>query len=389
MDAKLRTGIFCLVLTLFPQIASGATAKSRNFVVTAPTDEIASKVAKCAEIWRKDLAVMWLGQELPNWYRPCPISVKVGQIGAGGSTTFTFDNGEVFGWNMKVQGTLERILDSVIPHEVNHTIFASYFRRPLPRWADEGAATLVEHDSERARQSRLLDQVIRTHRRIPLPKLLTIREYPEDMHEVLTLYAEGYSLADFLVSQKGTNGRAIFLQFLEDAHNSNWETAIAKHYGHRTVGQLEEEWTGWVLAGSPEFQIPDGQQLAANSAPNVTADLGEPAEMVIRSQTPDAPQPLPMFNRELRTASSNPQLEAVTVSRTAERNEEASANQNTQTDYSQKTNARGDAGESRPRSIEAPRPQAALSRNAFVPTGDGISSHADSNSYRFPKVRSF
>ena len=104
---------------------------------------------------------------------------------------------------MAIQGTEERILDSVLPHEISHMIFASYFRRPLPRWADEGAATLVEHESERLRQTKLLDQVIRTSKRIPLRQLLNIKEYPENMQDVLTLYAEGYSLADYLVQQKG------------------------------------------------------------------------------------------------------------------------------------------------------------------------------------------
>ena len=55
---------------------------------------------------------------------------------------------EVFGWDMKIQGSEERVLDSVLPHEVTHTIFASHFRQPLPRWADEGACTTVEHVSE-------------------------------------------------------------------------------------------------------------------------------------------------------------------------------------------------------------------------------------------------
>ncbi len=33
---------------------------------------------------------------------------------------------------MEVIGTPERILDSVLPHEVTHTILATYFGRPLP-----------------------------------------------------------------------------------------------------------------------------------------------------------------------------------------------------------------------------------------------------------------
>src|SRR5262249_15759724 len=78
------------------------TVNSRNFIVHAPTDDVARQVADTAEMCRKELAIIWLGKELPPWYRRCPIKVKVGQIGAGGATTFTFEGGEVFGWNMNV-----------------------------------------------------------------------------------------------------------------------------------------------------------------------------------------------------------------------------------------------------------------------------------------------
>ena len=228
--------------------ASAANFRTANFAVTARTPELARRVGEAAEVYRKELALEWTGQVMPNWTKPCPIKVKDGNIGAGGSTTFTFDQGQVFGWRMNVQGSVERILDSVLPHEVSHTVFACYFRRPLPRWADEGAATLVEHDSERARQTKLLNQVIRTSKRIPLNQLLTMKEYPRQMQDVLTLYAEGYALADLLV-QKG--GKAKYLKVLQSSHENGWEYALRKHYGYDSIRELETEWTGWVIAGSP------------------------------------------------------------------------------------------------------------------------------------------
>ena len=97
---------------------------------------------------------------MPNWAQPCPITAQVGRhLGAGGATSFVFEHGEVFGWRMTIQGSLERILDSVLPHEVTHTIFATHFRQPLPRWADEGACTTVEHASEKAKQQHDADRL--------------------------------------------------------------------------------------------------------------------------------------------------------------------------------------------------------------------------------------
>lgn len=293
-----------------------ATVTSRNFVVHAQSDDVARQVADTAEMCRRELAVAWLGKELPPWYRRCPIKVKVGQIGAGGATTFTFEGGEVFGWNMNVQGTLERILDSVIPHEVSHTIFASHFRRPLPRWADEGAATLVEHESERLRQSKLLNQVLHTNRRIPLKDLLQMTEYPEDMQDVLTLYAEGYSLADFLVQQAGEEGRSKYLAFLADAHEHDWEHAFRTHYGYESVRHVEKKWTDWVIAGSPEWTSADDSLLA--SAQTTDAPAASPPARVPEASAPPVaaaataagPQPLEPINRTLRSRVSGSDLSA-------------------------------------------------------------------------------
>ena len=319
MDVRALTAASLLLASLTASLPA-ATVKSANFEVTAPTQAFAEQVSRAAEIYRHELAIEWLGEPLPgDWSQPCPIKCKVGQIGAGGATTFTFNGGEVFGWHMTIQGTEERILDSVLPHEISHMIFASYFRRPLPRWADEGAATLVEHESERLRQTKLLDQVIRTSKRIPLRQLLNIKEYPQDMQDVLTLYAEGYSLADYLVQQKGPEGKTIYLKFLDDAHRHGWEEAFNKHYA-TTVEKVEESWTGWVMAGSPPMSPPDGTLLAsvddsASASPDVrdtmpvgTADV--PDGTIVRGQSTDELAPLPEVGRARRARDDGASLEA-------------------------------------------------------------------------------
>ena len=165
-----------LVLTTY-HAAQAASYRTTNFIVQAPTAEIAAAVGDSAEGFRRDLAVEWLGKPMPAWAQPCPIQVDIGQqLGAGGATSFVFDRGEVFGWQMNIQGPLDRVLDSVLPHEVTHTIFASHFRRPLPRWADEGCCTTVEHDSERGKQQRMLIAFLKTGRGIPFGNMFAMLE---------------------------------------------------------------------------------------------------------------------------------------------------------------------------------------------------------------------
>ena len=277
MDA----GIFRFTLLISTIASFGATYPTPNFVVEAPSAEIAKHVGQAAEHYRKKLAIEWLGKAMPRWYEPCRVRVTVGQIGAGGATSFSFDRGEVYGWNMRVQGPLDRILDSVLPHEISHTIFACHFRRPLPRWADEGAATLAENASEKLRQQRLVEQILKTNRRIPLRTLLSIKNYPRDMQNMLTLYAEGYSLASYLIQQ---GGKRRYLKFLEAAHRSGWESAFRHYYKQHSIDALERSWNSWVVSGSPPLNLPSGTLLA--DATSRSSRAASP-EFVVRSQTPD------------------------------------------------------------------------------------------------------
>src|SRR5213076_2444154 len=114
---------------------------------------------------------------MPPCSEPCPLHVKVTFGGAGGATTFNFDFGHV--WRtMQIEGSLDRLLSSVLPHEVTHTVFAHHFRCPVPRWADEGGAVLSEDDVERNRHDQLCRQILNTPgRAMQLRNLFALREY--------------------------------------------------------------------------------------------------------------------------------------------------------------------------------------------------------------------
>ena len=241
----------CLILAIAVGGLSslGANQRTANFIVSAPTPAIAQQIAQAAEQYRQQLAVEWLGREMPTWAEPCPITVQVGDhLGAGGATSFMFERGEVYGWRMTIQGSLERILDSVLPHEVTHTVFATHFRRPLPRWADEGACTTVEHASERAKQQVMLVDQLRTHRGIAFSQMFAMKEYP---HDVMPLYSQGYSVARYLIAQ---GGKQKFLTFLGDGmRDENWSRAVKTSYDYADLAVLQQTWLDWVKQGSPNI----------------------------------------------------------------------------------------------------------------------------------------
>ncbi|QDU02781.1 hypothetical protein V6x_24880 [Gimesia chilikensis] len=97
----------------------------------------------------------------------------------------------------------EPVLESVIPHEVLHTVFASHFRRPLPRWADEGAATYEEAEAEKRPTRELAREIVGTERQIPIRRLLVMQNYPDNLGGIAVLYAQGFYLAEYLIDREG------------------------------------------------------------------------------------------------------------------------------------------------------------------------------------------
>jgi hypothetical protein len=279
--------------------AHAAGYRTANFIVEAPTEALARKIGDAAEQYRDTLAVEWTGSPLPRWSRPCPITAQVApNLGAGGATSFVFDRGEVFNWTMTIQGSEERILDSVLPHEITHTIFASHFRRPLPRWADEGACTTVEHPVERARQHRLLLEFLTTGRGIAFPEMFAMKEYPAD---VLPLYSQGYSLARYLIER---GGRHKYVSFVTDGLASeNWSASLDKHYGVTSVAQMQHVWLDWVKQGCP---APPASLAAAAPAPAAAWSA------TTRGQSPDSrpASPAPAATAPVTTSAARSSIYA-------------------------------------------------------------------------------
>lgn len=307
-----RAGIALLVAVVGGVACSAASARAAgyrtaNFLVDAPTEALARRIGDAAEQYRHTLALEWLGSPLPRWSRPCPIKAEVApHLGAGGATSFVFDRGEVFNWTMTIQGSEERILDSVLPHEVTHTIFASHFRRPLPRWADEGACTTVEHPVERARQHRLLIEFLTTQRGIAFPDMFAMREYPAD---VLPLYAQGYSLARYLIDRGGRHKYVAFLT--EGLASDDWSTALKRHYGVPTVAQMQSVWLDWVKQGCPAPPATVAAVASATQSGWAATSRGQSPDPVAAAPAPAAvaatPRRTSIYAMQARRSGTDPQ----------------------------------------------------------------------------------
>src|SRR5258707_14350125 len=99
-----RRSIYFILLGAF--LSLGASYRTTNFVVEAPTREIAQRVGQYAEHYRKQKAEQWLLREMPPWAQPCPLQVSITSGGAGGATTFDYRPNGAYGQTMHIEGSL-------------------------------------------------------------------------------------------------------------------------------------------------------------------------------------------------------------------------------------------------------------------------------------------
>ena len=258
-SCRLKRLVFATVAAVAIPLLGGASHRTVNFVVEARSPEVARAVAERAETYRKAIAKDWLGKEMPAWSQPCPVKVKVTTGEAGGVTEFGFMNGRVTDQSMSVEGRLDRILASALPHEVTHTVFAAYFGEPMPRWADEGASLLSEDQRELLRHDQIAQDLLSRRGEMPLGRLFKIEEYPNDL---MGFYGQGYSISRFLVEM---GGRPRFLAFVKQGLKSGWDVATKTHYGLSDVRELDRAWRSWHKVVATKRAAKDGLIVRAQS----------------------------------------------------------------------------------------------------------------------------
>jgi hypothetical protein len=250
-----RLAAFALITLISTPAVAPAQGRfvTENFVISAPTDKLAKTFGEYAEFYRKQKAIDWLGAELKPWQEKCPIKVAVEPNRTGGATTFSFSEQSGESWvasrKMEIFGNVDSLLNSVLPHEVTHTVFADHFGRAVPRWADEGGSVFSENDEERYQHDVKCRQMLNQGGvAFPLRALFSMNKYPPDMH---TLYAQGYSVVNFLITK---GGRQHFLEFVGVGMrngNNNWQAAARQVYGFESVDDLQAEWLQTLKASRP------------------------------------------------------------------------------------------------------------------------------------------
>lgn len=129
--------------------------------------ELATKTLLLAERYRKQIAIDWLGRELPRRRGKVTVNVALGHETRG--LTWAIDT-PLREYHV-IYLTLASLddLEPALAHEMVHCVLATAYARPrLPRWIEEGVACLVDRlprppGSEHARARCRMEQIVLQH----------------------------------------------------------------------------------------------------------------------------------------------------------------------------------------------------------------------------------
>jgi RNA polymerase sigma factor (sigma-70 family) len=293
--------------------AADVTFRGPNFVVHAPTAVMARVIASEAEYHRRELALKWLGKELPRWSNPCEIRYKPSTEFGGAMRTFAHEKnraGELVLSSAEVglSGPFLPVLTAPLPREVMHVILASVLGQSRQRWAEEGIALLAEPEEDQAVRDTQVRELLNAGRGFRLKVLLRMTEYPKDF--AVLLPAQSHSLARFLLSRPVPDGvpglkelphvggmfqvrgasahqRLILFASLGAQGNTaeSWARAAETVYGFKSVDELEEAWLDWLKKPESAFR-PKADRPPAPRKEKGDGDLIPPAKL----PTPSRPE---------------------------------------------------------------------------------------------------
>ena len=213
-----------------------------NFTVVAPRGEhLAAKVLSRAEELRRNIALEWLGEELPEGQGRTHITVELAKDKDEGLTWLCGPGRAVRGdHRMWLTTSRERAVGSTLEHEITHVVLAVRFPKGMPVWANEGIASLAD-DVERHRTRRELQQQWARSGQWPsLEKVLYQRTLPPSDQAG---YAASVSLTEFLLTK---GDRRALIAFIQQAGQDGWDAALGKCYGIADIGELQRQWQAWA-----------------------------------------------------------------------------------------------------------------------------------------------
>jgi hypothetical protein len=156
-----------------------------------------------------------------------------------GSSLVEFGRHRVALRRIDVRGDRDDWQTAALPHELMHVLLADRaIRAPLPRWAEEGLALLVDAPSKQAAHDVDFRTALNRRNEFRVVELVTLDGYPS-AGRVAVFYGQSASLVRFLAAQ-GTPTQ--FVDFVEQTSRLGHDAALRKIYRIDGIAALETAW---------------------------------------------------------------------------------------------------------------------------------------------------
>jgi len=233
--------VFCVAVSRGADMSIGT-----NFTVLAPNQAVADGVAAQAEVFRKEAALQWLNETLPDRLGRSLITVEITSQKDEG-LTWPIDSKQRTMHQVWLTTSADRAMGSTLHHEVIHTVLDTHFYPAvLPAWSSEGIASQADDDARKEDRRLRAAQWARTGQWPNLAALLTL---PRIEHDNVEAYAAASSFTEFLVA---LGGKPRVLQFAINGQKQGWDDAARSTYRFRNVVELQAAWQAWAAKSAAE-----------------------------------------------------------------------------------------------------------------------------------------
>jgi hypothetical protein len=263
MEARLvRAALLAALLSsalATPAFGQRASARSQHFLVTAPTPQLARRSPKRP----KPIAATWPSNGWGTSCRRGAMSVRSPSCRFTvlvGATSFLFDAAGPYGWAMEIQGSRERMLDSVLAAR-DHAHGLCHALRPAA--AAVGRRRSLYHGRAPRRKGQA-GQVPD-----PVPHQRARHSLQSDVCD------DGVSARHFAALFAGlfagplpdsAGGKRKYVDYVgEGMRTNNWPATTRKFYGFENLSELQVTWVEWVRQGSPSLD--ERPELASRTQP--------------------------------------------------------------------------------------------------------------------------
>ena len=228
--------------------------ESANFVVVHVDKDraLAERAVRVAEATREAQVKRW-GAASEAWSPKCEVFLfptardfareTLQPPDSPGFSTMGVNAGRVVLRRVNLRTDHPNMAQAILPHEVTHVVLADLFPdQQIPRWADEGMASLAEPRSDQSVRAAELDEPVRSGKLFRVGDLMTMTQYPRPEFWGL-YYAQSISLTRFLVE---TGSPAQFLRFVQQSQQSGVEPALRQVYSIAGFTELQTRWLAYA-----------------------------------------------------------------------------------------------------------------------------------------------